>query len=339
MLVIGIETSCDETAAAFVTHERKILSNVILSQNSAHAPYGGVVPEIAARSHIEHIDDVIRQALEEANCKFKDIDGVAATTGPGLIGGVIVGAMTGKTLASVIGKPFVAVNHLEAHALTARLTHNVEFPYLLLLMSGGHCQVQAVEGVGKYHKLGGTLDDALGEAFDKIAKLLGLGYPGGPLVEKNARNGNLKRFAFPLPLKDREGCDFSFSGLKTAVRLTVNKLGELSAQDISDICASFQYSAGEILKNRLHNAFHAFGKRYQARTCVIAGGVAANQYLSAVLRDLANEHGFFLVAPPMKLCTDNAAMVAWAGIERLQIGLTNALDTEPRARWPLAECG
>lgn len=337
MLILGIESSCDETAASLVTDDRRILSNVILSQNLEHAPYGGVVPEIAARSHISNIDDVVKQALSEAGCGFADIDGIAATTGPGLIGGVIVGTMTGKTYASVLKKPFIAVNHLEGHALTARLTNAVEFPYLLLLMSGGHCQILVVKGVGKYDRLGGTLDDALGEAFDKIAKLLGLGYPGGPLVEQNAKNGDWLRFSFPLPLKGRQGCDFSFSGLKTAVRLAINDISPLSRQDICDICASFQYAAAEVLKDRMRNAFDIFTGQYAAKTLVAAGGVAANRYLLAALENVAQEYGFMVVAPPVKLCTDNAAMIAWAGIERLRLGLTDPLDTEPRARWPLTE--
>lgn len=337
MIILGIESSCDETAAALVAGDRKILSNVILSQNKEHAPYGGVVPEIAARAHIEHMDYVIEQAFKEAGCSFLDIDAVAATTGPGLIGGVIVGTMTGKTLASALKKPFIAVNHLEGHALTARLTDDVDFPYLLLLVSGGHCQVLIVEGVGQYKKLGGTLDDALGEAFDKTAKLLGLGYPGGPLVELHAKNGKPKRFSFPLPMKGREGYDFSFSGLKTAVRLAVNEIGMLNEQDVNDICASFQYCAGEVLKDRMKNALKYFSKHYKAKTLVVAGGVAANQYLLGELRSIAKKYRFKVVAPEIKLCTDNAAMIAWAGMERLVLGMTDSLEVEPRARWPLME--
>lgn len=335
MRVLGIETSCDETAASIVTSDRQILSNVVLSQNAAHAPYGGVVPEIAARSHIEQIDFIIKQAFADAGCGFGDISGIAATTGPGLIGGVIVGTMAGKAMASALQKPFMAVNHLEGHALTARLTNAVEFPYLLLLMSGGHCQVLIVEGVGKYIRLGGTLDDALGEAFDKVAKLLGLGYPGGPRVESCARQGDPKRFAFTMPLKGREGCDFSFSGLKTSVRIAIREIATPTSQDIADICASFQYTAGETLKDRMRNAFAYYTRQHKARTFVVAGGVAANQYLLGMLREAAGTYGLELIAPPVKLCTDNAAMIAWAGVERLQLGLTDALDTEPRARWPL----
>jgi N6-L-threonylcarbamoyladenine synthase len=338
MRVLGIESSCDETAAAVVTDERAILSNVALSQDAQHAPYGGVVPEIAARAHIERMDDVIRRALNEAQTAWGDIDAVAATTGPGLIGGVIVGAMTGKALASVLGKPFIAVNHLEGHALTARLTDAIAFPYLLLLASGGHCQVLAVEGVGKYQRLGGTLDDAMGEAFDKTAKLLGLGLPGGPKVEALARQGNATRYAFPEPLKGREGCDFSFSGLKTAVRLAAHEVAKdrrVAAHDAADICASFQHTVGRVVKDRMRHALQIFTPRFAAKTLVVAGGVAANRHVRACLSEVAAEFGFSLVAPPVALCTDNAAMIAWAGIERLTLGLTDGLDAEPRARWPL----
>jgi N6-L-threonylcarbamoyladenine synthase len=338
MRVLGIESSCDETAASIVDDDRTIFSNVILSQHAAHQPYGGVVPEIAARSHIEHMDDVVAEALSAAGLHWRDIDAVAATTGPGLIGGVIVGTMTGKAIASALGKPFISVNHLEGHALTARLSDNVPFPYLLLLVSGGHCQVLAVEGVGKYRKFGTTLDDALGEAFDKTAKMLGLGYPGGPAVERHAKTGNAKRFAYPMPLRGREGCDFSFSGLKTAVRLSIAEITTdrpLAQQDIADICASFQYTVGEVVKDRMQHAFEEFGKHFKAKTLVVAGGVAANQFLRAVLEETAAQHGFTLVAPPLALCTDNAAMIAWVGVEKLRLGLTDPLDTEPRARWPL----
>ena len=337
MIILGIESSCDETAAAIVNSKREILANVVLSQNQAHAPYGGVVPEIAARAHIENMDMVIQQAFLEAKLPFSAIDAVAATTGPGLIGGVIVGTMAGKTFASFLKKPFIAVNHLEGHALTVRLTHAVEFPYLLLLVSGGHCQVIAVENIGVYKKLGATVDDALGEAFDKTAKMLNLGYPGGPKVEEYARQGNPLRFALPVPMKGRQGCDFSFSGLKTAVRLAAQAIAPLSLQDKYDICASFQYTVAEILKDRMKHAFAAFCEHYSNKTLVVAGGVAANQYLCALLKDIAANHGFTLVVPPLKLCTDNAAMIAWAGLERLQLGYSDSLYTKPRARWPLSE--
>jgi N6-L-threonylcarbamoyladenine synthase len=337
MLILGIETSCDETAAAVVTDTKEIRSNVVLSQVAEHQPYGGVVPEIAARSHLDHIDNVIDKALKDAGVSLSELDAIAATGGPGLIGGVIVGVMTGKALASVAGKPFIAVNHLEGHALTARLTDDVPFPFLLLLVSGGHCQFLAVEDVGRYRRLGGTVDDALGEAFDKTAKILGMPYPGGPAVEKMARSGNEKAYAFPVPMKGREGCDFSFSGLKTAVRLKAEEIGDLTEKHKADICASFQHTAAESLTDRTQNAIASFLKLYpNGKHFVLAGGVAANQYLRGRLTSVIEQHGLSLVAPPLPLCTDNAAMIAWAGLERFRRGMIDSLDFEPRARWPLA---
>ncbi len=340
MKLLGIETSCDETAAAIVTDDRKILSNIVWSQTE-HEAYGGVVPEIAARAHLEHIEEVMSRALDEAGATLAEIDAVAATAGPGLIGGVIVGAMTAKAIASVTGKPFIAVNHLEGHALTVRLTNDVPFPYLLLLVSGGHCQFLVVSGVGKYQKLGGTLDDALGEVFDKTAKMLGLGYPGGAMVEKLAKNGNPLTYNFPLPLHGRAGCDFSFSGLKTAVRLKKEEIEnqqseKLSEQQIADICASFQYTATLSVIERTQAAIKLFKEQHpKGKYFVLAGGVAANQYIREQLLEVLSKNAMELVAPPVKLCTDNAAMIAWAGIERLKLGLTDNLDFEPRARWPL----
>jgi len=339
MIILGIETSCDETAAAIVSDNKEILANVVLSQTTEHLPYGGVVPEIAARAHIEHIEAVINKALADAKLDYEDIDAVAATGGPGLIGGVIVGVMTGKSIAAVHDKPFVAVNHLEGHALTVRLTHDVPFPFLLLLVSGGHCQFLMVEGVGKYKKLGGTIDDALGEAFDKTAKMLGLGYPGGPAVEALAKQGDEKAFAFSVPMKGREGCDFSFSGLKTSVRTQVKELEKtapLTERQKADICASFQYAVAESVCDRTVNAIEQFKKNYpSARHFVLAGGVAANQYMRNKLEKLLAHHHLELVAPPIKLCTDNAAMIAWAGLERFALGMIDGLDFEPKARWPL----
>ncbi len=337
MIVLGIETSCDETAAAVVTDDRRILCDQILSQDDHHRTYGGVVPEVAARAHLEHLDGVVAAALDGAGVAFDDLDGVAATAGPGLIGGVIVGVMTAKGIALARGLPFVAVNHLEGHALTARLTDDVAFPYLLLLVSGGHCQLLVVEGVGAYRRLGTTIDDALGEAFDKVAKMLGLGYPGGPPVEAAARDGAADRFALPRPMRGREGCHFSFSGLKTAVLHTVNGLDQPpAAGDVADLCASFQAAAGDVLVDRCAHALDTFAAAHpDSGTLVVAGGVAANAYLRGRLDALAQERGVRLVAPPARLCTDNGAMIAWAGIERLRMGLTDGLDFAPRPRWPL----
>ena len=341
MIVLGIETSCDETAAAVVADDRTILSNVVLSQLDEHRPYGGVVPEIAARAHLDYLDGIIRQAMDEAGVEFSALDGIAATGGPGLIGGVMVGVMTAKAIAAVHDIPFLAVNHLEGHALTARLTDAVEFPYLLLLVSGGHCQLLAVEDVGAYVRLGGTIDDAIGEAFDKTAKLLGLGYPGGPAVEAAATAGDAKRFALPRPLSGRPGCDFSFSGLKTAVRNAAAKLpgDSLSASDAADLAASFQAAVGDVLVDRCNNALDAFTKSHSGTVpaLVVAGGVAANLHLRACLGKLCARRHTRLIAPPPALCTDNAAMIAWAGLEHLRRGARDGLDFAPRPRWPLDE--
>lgn len=339
--ILGIETSCDETAAAIVGSDRSICSNIVYSQLEQHRAYGGVVPEIAARAHLEHMEDVISRALAAAQLEFSQLSGIAATTGPGLIGGVIVGAMAGKAIAAVHDKPFFAVNHLEGHALTVRLTHETAYPYLLLLVSGGHCQFVLVRGLGHYETLGRSVDDALGEAFDKTAKMLGLGYPGGPAVERNAQQGDAARFTLPAPMKGREGCDFSFAGLKTAVRLEAENLlktNQLDAQARADLCASFQRTACETVVDRTRHALKTAKQRESGITAlVVAGGVAANQALRTALETCAKEAGLVLVAPPAKLCTDNAAMIAWAGMERLQAGLHDSLDAEPRARWPLAE--
>ncbi len=335
--ILAIETSCDETAVAVVDSNRQILSHIVLSQLKEHAPFGGVVPEIAARSHMSHIERLITQAMQQAGLHFHELDAIAATGGPGLIGGVIVGVMTAKAIAAVTGKPFIAVNHLEGHALTVRLTHNVPFPFLLLLVSGGHCQILIVEGVGHYIRLGGTLDDALGEAFDKVAKMLGLGYPGGPLVERHAKQGNPRRFNFPQALKGRKGCDFSFSGLKTAVKREVDaRADSLTPEDTHDICASFQYTVGEVIMDRMRQAIAAYKARHpHASHLVVAGGVAANCYLRTLLSQLANAHQMELIAPPLSLCTDNAAMIGWAAMEKYQLGHSNGFDFEPKARWPL----
>jgi N6-L-threonylcarbamoyladenine synthase len=340
MIILGIETTCDETAAALVERAEdgsgRILSNVVLSQVSEHAAFGGVVPEIAARAHVEALDRIIGKAMAEADRSFATLDGVAAAAGPGLIGGLIVGLTTAKAIALTQGKPLIAVNHLEAHALTARLTDGIAFPYCLFLASGGHTQTLGVRGVGDYLRLGGTVDDAIGEAFDKTAKLLGLGYPGGPLVEKEAQNGDGKRFALPRPMSGRRDADFSLSGLKTALRLEAEKIAPLSNQDVADLCASFQQAVVDVVMDRLRLGMRMFRDQVGAPTALVcAGGVAANQAIRKVLHRVAFEVGISLVAPPPALCTDNGAMIAWAGAERLALGLTDALDFAPRPRWPL----
>lgn len=341
--VMGIETSCDETAVAIVRRNADgspaLLANEVLSQIEEHAPYGGVVPEIAARAHLMHLDGLVKRALATAELDFHDLDGVAATAGPGLIGGVIVGLMTAKAIAAVHGLPFFGVNHLEGHALTTRLTNQTPFPYLLLLVSGGHCQLLHVKALGDYERLGSTIDDAVGEAFDKVAKMMGLAYPGGPAVEVHARVGNPTRFDLPRPLLHRPDCDFSFSGLKTAVRkhvLACNPDGHLSEQDKNDIAASFQAAVSDILDRKVGRAMdltrNALGKNPRL---VIAGGVAANQALRTRLTETARERGFALDVPPMSLCTDNGAMIAWAGLEHLQSGDRSTMELDARARWPL----
>ena len=336
MLVLGIETSCDETAAAVVGDDRTIHADLVLSQLAEHAPYGGVVPEIAARSHIDHLDGLVASALDAAQVGFAELDGVAATAGPGLIGGVLVGLMTAKAIAAVHRLPLAAVNHLEAHALSARLIDDVAFPYLLLLISGGHCQLLAVEGVGRYRRLGTTLDDALGEAYDKAARSLGLGYPGGPALERAARAGDAGRFPLPRPMVGRPGCDFSFSGLKTALARRVEAFsGPPTTTDIADLAAAFEHAVAAVLADRLRNAAARFGAEHGGDTLVVAGGVAANRFLRTRLAEVARTFGLRLVVPPPALCTDNAAMVAWAGIERLRAGYVDRLDAPARARWPL----
>jgi N6-L-threonylcarbamoyladenine synthase len=342
MVVLGIETTCDETAAAVVERppegRGRILSNVVLSQVAEHAAFGGVVPEIAARAHVEALDFIIAKAMIQANRSFDAIDGVAAAAGPGLIGGVIVGLTTAKAIALVNEKPLIAVNHLEAHALTARLTDDTPFPYCLFLASGGHTQIVAICGIGQYERLGSTMDDAIGEAFDKTAKLLGLGYPGGPPVEKEAKNGNPQRFSLPRPMLGKPNADFSLSGLKTALRLEAEKIAPVSDQDVRDLCASFQQAVVDVIADRLRIGMKLFRERHGAPTALVAaGGVAANDAIRKVLHRLAFEVGTVLVVPPPELCTDNGAMIAWAGAERLTHGLTDRLDTPPHARWPLSE--
>ena len=339
MIVLGIETSCDETAAAVVDNATEvpcIRSNLVRSQLSEHSAFGGVVPEIAARAHLDHLEPLLRRALDDAETPLAEIDAIAAAAGPGLIGGLIVGTMMAKGIAWAAGKPFIAINHLEAHALSARLTAPVDFPYLLLLVSGGHCQLLACFGVGGFTRLGTTLDDAAGEAFDKTAKLIGLDYPGGPAIERAANRGDARRFVLPRPLLGRPGYDFSFSGLKTAVRRIVLEHTPLGLQDQADIAAAVETAICDALCDRTANAIAWFrGNCPQGTTLVAAGGVAANARLRQRLADLAEAARLDFVAPPPALCTDNAAMVAWAGIERLRLGLVNDLAVAPRPRWPL----
>ena len=340
MLVLGIETTCDETAAAVVERHDDgravILANVVLSQIAEHAAFGGVVPEIAARAHVEALDLIVATAMADAGRDFGALDGVAAAAGPGLIGGVIVGLTTAKAIAMVHEKPLIAVNHLEAHALTARLTYGTAFPYCLFLASGGHTQIVAVRGVGDYVRLGTTRDDAIGEAFDKTAKLLGLGYPGGPRVEQEAAKGDRGRFILPRPMIGRQDADFSLSGLKTALRLEAEKIAPLTDRDVADLCASFQAAVVDMVVDRLRHGLRMFRQRFGAPSALVAaGGVAANQALRHALLEMAAHDEVALVVPPPALCTDNAAMIAWAGAERLVHGLHDTLDTPPRARWPL----
>lgn len=343
--VLGIETSCDETAASVVAVESGspvVESNIVLSQVHDHAVFGGVVPEIAARAHVEALDGAIDAALRKAGRSLGDVDAIAVTAGPGLIGGLIAGVMTAKAVAAATGKPLLAINHLEGHALTARLTDGIAFPYLLLLVSGGHTQTVLVEDVGHYQRWGTTIDDALGEAFDKTAKLLGLPYPGGPSVERAAGSGDASRFAFPQPLRGAERLDFSFSGLKTAVRQAATALEPLTDEDISDICASFQRAIVDTLEERVGRSLDRFRTAFPGidrPQLVVAGGVAANRAIRAALEALCADRGFAFVAPPIELCGDNAVMIAWAGIERVRRGLveTEMQDFAPRPRWPLDE--
>lgn len=337
--MLGIETSCDDTGVALVRGDRGVLAERLGSQLDRHAPFGGVVPEIAARAHLEILDHLIADAMAEAGLSFDELDGIAVAAGPGLIGGLIGGLLTAKAIAAVHRRPLIAVNHLEAHALTARLTEpDLAFPYLLLLVSGGHCQLLMVHGVGRYRRLGTTLDDALGEAYDKAAKMLGLGYPGGPAIEAKARAGDPSAYGFPRPMAGKANCHFSFSGLKTALRQAIQRLGPKSLEPprINDLAASFQAAAIDSLLDRTKRAVELSGDMKEPpKALVIAGGVAANAYLRTRLERLAGAAGLPLVVPPARLCTDNGVMIAWAGIERLALGLTDGLDAKARARWPL----
>ena len=342
MLVLGLETTCDETAAAIVRRgadgRGEILANEIASQTEAHAAYGGVVPEIAARAHVEILDVLIGRAMQIAGVEFLQLSCIASAAGPGLIGGVLVGLTTAKTLSLVTGKPMVAVNHLEAHALTPRLTDNVPFPYLLLLVSGGHTQLVAVLGVGQYRRIGSTIDDAIGEAFDKVAKMLSLPYPGGPEVEKQAQKGNPERFDLPRPLLGRPQPDFSLSGLKTAVRLAADAIAPLSVTDVADLCASFQAAVVDMIVDRVKVALRSFRDQFGAPAAlVVAGGVGSNQSIRRALQRFSAGAGVRFVVPPPALCTDNGAMIAWAGAERLALGMVDDIDFAGRPRWPLDE--
>jgi N6-L-threonylcarbamoyladenine synthase len=339
LTVLGIETSCDDTAVAIVGDGgagAEIRANIVQSQLAEHGPYGGVVPEIAARAHLDHVDALVRAALAEVDMRLSDIDAVAAAAGPGLVGGLLVGTMAAKGIAWAAGKPYIAVNHLEAHALTARLSDGVAFPYLVLLVSGGHSQLLVCAGVGRFVELGTTRDDAAGEAFDKTAKLLGLGYPGGPAIERAAAEGDPRRYRLPRPLKGRSGCDFSFSGLKTAVRELVEKSAPLAPPEIADLAAAVEAAICDVLVDRTAHAVAWFARHYpDGKSLVAAGGVAANGSLRRRLAALAAESGLAFVVPPPSLCTDNGAMIAWAGLERLRLGLVDGLDATVRPRWPL----
>ncbi len=342
MRVLGIETTCDETAVAVVGERLgdeggEILANEVMSQIVQHAAYGGVVPEIAARAHIDVLDGLLARALEKAKLDVSGVDAIAAAAGPGLIGGILVGLTAGKALALAAGKPFIAINHLEAHALTARLTDHADFPYLALLISGGHTQLVAVQGIGQYRRLGSTVDDAIGEAFDKVAKMMGLPYPGGPQIERLAQEGDPRRFDLPRPMLGRGGADFSLSGLKTAVRLELLRLGEPSAQDAKDLAASFQAAVVDVIVDRVRAGLRLFAEGGGGRpnALVIGGGVGANGAIRHALARLCGEAGLRFISPPPALCADNGAMIAWAGLERLKLGLTNDLSFAARPRWPL----
>ncbi|ARE40567.1 TsaD/Kae1/Qri7 protein, required for threonylcarbamoyladenosine t(6)A37 formation in tRNA [Rhodovulum sp. P5] len=341
LTILGLESSCDDTAAAVVRQADgaapEILSSIVLGQTALHAPFGGVVPEIAARAHAEKIDLAVEQALAEAGVDLHDLDAIAVTAGPGLIGGVLAGVMCAKGLSAATGLPLIGVNHLAGHALTPRLTDGLEFPYLMLLASGGHCQFLRVDGVEDFTRLGGTIDDAPGEAFDKTAKLLALPQPGGPAVEREAEAGDPARFAFPRPLMDRPGCDMSFSGLKTALLRARDAIlpekGGITVQDRADLCASFQAAVRDVLARKARRAIAAAPEGLTA--LAVAGGVAANRSIRDALEQVAAEAGLPFVAPPLRLCTDNAAMIAWAGLERFRLGHADDMTLAARPRWPL----
>ena len=342
MNILGIETSCDETAMAIINEKKEVLSHIVVSQIDIHKEFGGVVPEVASRNHLDVIDKVFIKVLERANITADKLDIISATTGPGLIGGIVVGTIFAKTIASTLKKPFIAVNHLEAHALTCRLTNNIKFPFILFLLSGGHCQILMVNGVGDYGKIGETIDDSLGETFDKVEQLIGLEYPGGPKIEKLAKNGDENRFKFTKPLIDHKNkndflenkFNFSFSGLKTAVRVEVGKINNITNTDKADICASFQKTIVDILENRLINVINEYKN---IKTFVISGGVSANQYIKEHITNVCKKYYCDLITPPLELCTDNGIMIANAALERYTIGLVNSLTVVPKARWELED--
>lgn len=335
--ILAIETSCDETALAVVREDKKILFSKVISQVNKHVKYGGIVPEVASRSHLDDLDQLLDDVKDSQGFSYDDIDAIAVTSGPGLIGGLIVGVMYAKALSATINKPLIAVNHLEGHALTCRLTDNVEYPFLLLLISGGHSQILIAKGVNEYIKLGTTLDDAVGEAFDKTAKMLKLDYPGGPIIEKRAAMGNPKAYKFPRPLIG-QGIDLSFSGLKTAVLRQIEKIGTPNESEINDICASFQAAIKDVLSDKITKSIGEFNKMYgdiSQKNLVVSGGVAANKYICGTLKETAKEHGFNFYSPPLSLCGDNAVMIAWAGIERYKANLIDDISFKPKSRWDL----
>lgn len=348
-IVMGIETSCDETAVGIVNEHGNILANQVLSQLKEHEVFGGVVPEIAARAHMDHLDTLIKAALKDASMTLEQLDAIAATSGPGLIGGVMVGMMAGKAIAAAKQKPFIGVNHLEAHLLMPRLTDKIEFPYMALLVSGGHTQILVAEDVGHYKQLGSTIDDALGECFDKSAKMMGLPYPGGPNLEKMAAQCSSDEkarelYPLPLPLKGRKGCDFSFSGLKTAVKTHIDKFpqGALNPNDVAMLACSFEQTICDIMRDRCTNGITRFKEKYaplstqgDVPVLVASGGVAANKALRKTLEGLTTDHEMRFIAPPIELCSDNGVMIAWTGLERLKRGLTDKLDIPAKPRWPL----
>ena len=336
--IIGIESSCDETAVAIVNHKKEICGHVIRSQIEMHKDFGGVVPEVAARQHIECIEDLVKECLKQANIKINDITAIAATNGPGLMGGLLIGTSLAKAMAFALQKPYIAINHLEGHALVARLKNNIPFPYLTFLASGGHCQILLARNIGDYKKLGDTLDDAIGETFDKVAKMLNLPYPGGPSVEKMALQGDPQAYSFPRPLKGRKNCDFSFSGLKTAVLYEVKKIDRLTQTHKQNICASFQKSVADVIVDRLKNSFERLlseRKSPPINGLIVAGGVAANMYLRKHIENISSHYNCPFIAPEQNLCTDNGVMIAWAGLENYTNGYTHKLNTKPYPKWPL----